>query len=103
VLLEQMTMTWVDPDPGDRIQLVRDEALRAHGLYENATLIEAEVDEQWRQGEWVFESSTSKRLVVIRAAANALVVVTYEVAAADWSLVVNSFRDSGKRISILMP
>jgi hypothetical protein len=39
---------------------------------------------------------------VLRAAANALLVVTYEVAATDWSLVVNSFRDSGKRISMLM-
>jgi hypothetical protein len=98
-LLEHMTFTLLDPDPGGPIEVLRDDVLRANGL--DGTLVEAEIDAAEREAEWVFETTNSKRLVVLGTAGNKAGVLTFDVAATDWPLVVNSLRESAKRVSFL--
>jgi hypothetical protein len=99
VALEQMILQWWDLDPGDPIEHARDEVLSANGLLDDATLIEAEVDQ--REGEWVFERSTEKLLVVVHTVSGNVAVVIYVVASEDWPLVVESLRGSGQRVSLV--
>jgi hypothetical protein len=103
VALEQMIAEWLDPDRGDPLESVRDEVLRRYGLLDGATLIEADQYPDRRMGQWVFETPTHTRLVVIIGANSALLVLIYETATADWPLVVNSFRESARRASFLRP
>lgn len=101
VTLERMIIELRDPDPGGRIEDIRNEVMRAHGLFEDAVLIEAEVDIERRDGEWVFELPGRKLLAVVRTANKGLVVVMYLVATEDWPLVVESLRGSGKRVALV--
>ena len=103
VQLEHMSISLLAADISDPLPQLRNQVLRAHGLDDGAVLIEAEVDGDRRHGEWVFSTLTSNRLVVLRSGANAVVVIIYEVAGADWPLVVETLRHSGKRVHILNP
>jgi hypothetical protein len=103
VVLERMILELRDPDPGDQLELLRNAVLDAHGLLDQATLIEAEVDSQARRGQWVFERQNTRLLVAMFSNGRELAIVVYEAAAADWSLVVNTLRDSARKISLLKP
>jgi hypothetical protein len=100
VPLERMIIELRDSNAGTPLERVRDEVLNDHGLRDGATLIEAEVDPAQREGEWVFELPTGRLLIAIRSHGGSLVVLIYEVDDEGWSLVVDSLRESYRRLVI---
>jgi hypothetical protein len=102
VALDRMIAEWVDSDPGAGLVSVRDGLLRSHGMLDGALLIEAElISLHRRMGQWVFATPTHTRLVVLISGAGGLLLLIYEVAAADWPLVVDSLRETARRASFL--
>lgn len=90
-------------DEGKALAVVRDRVIATLGYSPGAVLVEQETDPSRKQGMWVYEvpASRAKILLSMVMAHDSVTVVVYEVHADDWSLVVDSFIASAKRVSVL--